>query len=125
MLWPAPRAVRAGDQVDEDIQHSAPGRRPGRDLCVRRSLALGVRYAVRPTVGLVAACVIPIVLRLGGRAADVDAGGSAPSPEGGGTVLAETCASGRAPVVGVGAVLVLAGGGIVLGLRRRTAQRSR
>lgn len=51
---------------------------------------------------------------------------SAPSPAGGGTHLAETGASGSTPLItGAAAALVVAGGGLVLALRRKTAQRSR
>jgi LPXTG-motif cell wall-anchored protein len=50
---------------------------------------------------------------------------SAPSPAGGGTHLAETGASGTTPVIaGTAAALVVAGGGLVLALRRKAARRA-
>ncbi|MCF1511257.1 LAETG motif-containing sortase-dependent surface protein [Streptomyces glomeratus] len=58
-------------------------------------------------------------------AAAAPSASSAPSPAGGGSGLAETGASGGTPVIaGVAVALVLAGGGTVIGLRRRTARRS-
>ncbi|WSN45517.1 LAETG motif-containing sortase-dependent surface protein [Streptomyces sp. NBC_01334] len=117
--------VKAGDQVDEDIQplvvvqdetcasvgpsasgtpSGTPSDRPSTSSSPASSPSSSASAGAQPTS---------------------TQGGGAPSPAGGGTVLAETGASGRTPVaVGVGAALVLAGGGIVLGLRRRTAQRS-
>ncbi|MGV9248563.1 LAETG motif-containing sortase-dependent surface protein [Streptomyces sp. NPDC003710] len=58
-------------------------------------------------------------------AAAAPSASSAPSPAGGGSGLAETGAGGSTPVIaGVAVALVLAGGGTVIGLRRRTARRS-
>ncbi|MFE0384984.1 LAETG motif-containing sortase-dependent surface protein [Streptomyces bungoensis] len=59
-------------------------------------------------------------------AAPTPAASGAPSPAGGGTHLAETGAGNGTPLVaGAAAALVLAGGGIVLGLRRKAAHGSR
>ncbi|MEU6370485.1 LAETG motif-containing sortase-dependent surface protein [Streptomyces sp. NPDC046931] len=58
-------------------------------------------------------------------AAAAPSASNAPSPAGGGSGLAETGASSSTPVIaGVAVALVLAGGGTVIGLRRRTARRS-
>ncbi|MFF1445086.1 LAETG motif-containing sortase-dependent surface protein [Streptomyces sp. NPDC058295] len=119
--------VKAGDQVDEDIQPmvviqdetcapagpppSASGTPSGRP-------STSSSPASSPSSSSSASS-------FSSSSSSSASAGAQPSPAGGGTVLAETGASGRTPVaVGVGAALVVAGGGIVLGLRRRTARRS-
>ncbi|QJT06976.1 hypothetical protein G9272_22250 [Streptomyces asoensis] len=125
--------VKAGDQVDEDIQplvvvQDESCASAGPSSSASSASSVSATPSDRPSASSSASSspssspsssVSPAAQPTSTQ------GGSAPSPAGGGTALAETGASSRTPLVaGVAAALVLAGGGIVLGLRRRTARRS-
>ncbi|MFH0175122.1 LAETG motif-containing sortase-dependent surface protein [Streptomyces cacaoi] len=115
--------VKAGDQVDEDIQplvvvQDESCASAGPSSSASSASSASATPSDRPSASSSPSSSVS-------PAAQPTQGGSVPSPAGGGTALAETGASSRTPVIaGVAAVLVLAGGGIVLGLRRRMAQRS-
>ncbi|MEU9308226.1 LAETG motif-containing sortase-dependent surface protein [Streptomyces sp. NPDC048256] len=119
--------IKAGDQVDEDIQPlvvvqdetcASVGPSPSESGTPSDRPSTSSSPASSPSS--------PSSSSSSSSSSSFASAGAQPtSSQSGGTVLAETGVSGPTPVaVGVGAALVLAGGGIVLGLRRRTAPRS-
>ncbi|WP_053658098.1 LAETG motif-containing sortase-dependent surface protein [Streptomyces sp. MMG1121] len=115
--------VKAGDRVDEDLQPAVvvpddftcePAGSPSPSVSATPSAHPSSTPSAVPSPAA------------SGSAAPTPAASSAPSPAGGGTRLAETGASSDTPVLaGAAVALVVVGGGLVVALRRRSAQRSR
>jgi LPXTG-motif cell wall-anchored protein len=112
--------VKAGDQVDDDIQ---PLTVVADETC-EPSGPSSSATATASSASSATPTTLPSPAESSSPAA-VPGASSAPSPPGGGTDLAETGAgSGTAVIAGIAAALVVAGGGIVVALRRRAAHRS-
>ncbi|MEU9537759.1 LAETG motif-containing sortase-dependent surface protein [Streptomyces mirabilis] len=116
--------VKAGDQVDDDIQ---PLTVVGDETCEPSSpssSAPATPSAHPSSASSATPTTLPSPAQSSSAAAVPDAS-SAPSPAGGSTDLAETGAgSGTTVITGIAAALVVAGGGIVVALRRRAAHGS-
>jgi hypothetical protein len=116
--------VKAGDQVDEDIQ---PLTVVGDETCETsgHSSSAPATPSTHPSSTSSATPTTPPSPAQSSSAAVVPGASNAPSPAGGGTDLAETGAgSGTTVIAGSAAALIVAGGGMVVALRRRAAHRS-
>ncbi|MEU2051688.1 LAETG motif-containing sortase-dependent surface protein [Streptomyces bungoensis] len=116
--------VKAGDQVDEDIE--PPVVVPDDFTC--KPAGGGPSASPSPSAPSAHPSATPSTQPSPAHSssAPTPAASGAPSPAGGGTHLAETGAGNSTPLVaGAAAALVLAGGGIALGLRRKAARSSR
>ncbi|MEV6703294.1 LAETG motif-containing sortase-dependent surface protein [Streptomyces sp. NPDC051453] len=116
--------VKAGDQVDNDIQ---PLTVIPDETCAP-SAPSSSAPATSPAHPSSASSATPTALPSpvqSSSAAAVPGASNAPTPAGGSTDLAETGAgSGTTVIAGAAAALVVTGGGIVVALRRRAAHRS-
>ncbi|MEU1405278.1 LAETG motif-containing sortase-dependent surface protein [Streptomyces sp. NPDC005728] len=116
--------VKAGDRVDEDIKPMVVVP----DVTCEASASASASVPAQPPTSskpVPGSSATPTPAQ-SSSAAPTPAASSVPSPAGGGTHLAETGAgNGTKLIAGTAAALVVAGGGIVLTLRRKAAQGSR
>ncbi|MEU9247540.1 LAETG motif-containing sortase-dependent surface protein [Streptomyces sp. NPDC048385] len=115
--------VKAGDQVDDDIQ---PEVVVAEETCAPSgSSSAPATPSGQPSAASSTTPTTQPSPAQSGSSSSVPSVSSAPSAAGGGADLAETGAgTGTTMIAGAATALIVAGGGIVVTLRRRTAHRS-